>query len=202
MLPGRCRTIVFAAPLLILMAAEGCAPGSPEARIAKVRSQYEVELTGWLPRQPEGADQAPPADVIDDQVTAVAGEAASASLAATATESAAVGEEAAGEEGMVDEEPGPVRTTILFDLLVTFKGSKPLDGITLDITHADAAEQTKEVRRHYIETAGMLRGSSEQISVLLDDFLLEEGDAFAVELRSPIPPEEIGDYRELSASGS
>ncbi|RMH16864.1 MAG: hypothetical protein D6696_17265 [Acidobacteria bacterium] len=167
-----------------------CTPADPAARIAKIRSQYTVELNSWLPRPEEAAPAA------GEAPEAAAGE-------------AAVAEEGDAEEGTGDEttageeDGGPSPTRIFFDLVVGFEGREPLPGITVDITHASADEQVKEVRRHFIETPNLHRGGSQQIGFELDFPDFEEGDVFAVDVRQVVPPEERHLYPEFAeASGS
>ena len=163
--------------------AAGCPEKSPEMQIAEQRAKYTVKLNSFIPKTPqEGASEF---------AAAVAAE-------AVAEEAAAEGEGA--EEEMAEPE-GPASTTVLFDLLVNYDGREaPLPGITLDITHADPFEKEKGAYRYWIETADMVRGQMKQFSFEYEVPNFETGDVFSVELRSYVPPEELGDYREFAAT--
>jgi hypothetical protein len=177
------RTVCPLALLALLaLTAAGCAPGSPEEQIAKIRAGYTVELNSWRALEPAAEE---PAEAAEEAV-------AMAEAAATATE------EGAAEEVMEEEMmAGPQPKNVLLDLVVYFRGRKSLKGITVDVTHADAAQQEKATYRQYVETAGMINGDTRQIDFLLEGLTVEEGDAFAVGLAEGIPAD-LGQYREFS----
>ncbi len=176
---------------LALLLAAGCDSGTPEEKIAKVRAQYKVELNSWSAQDPPQAEPA-----MEEE----AGEAA-----AEASETAAVAAEAAAEEGgeaeegAMDEEEvtGPQPKNVLFDLVVYFRGRKALKGITVDVTHADSAQQEKAIYQQWIDTAGMINGDTRQVDFVLEGMEVEDGDAFAVTLASGVPAD-LGNYPEFS----
>ena len=86
---------------------------------------------------------------------------------------------------------------VLFDLVVYFRGRKALKGITVDVTHADDADQEKAVYQQWIDTDGMINGDTRQVDFLLEGMEVEEGDAFAVTLASGVPAD-LGNYPEFS----
>lgn len=174
------RSIVTALATLLLAAIAGCAPSSPEQEIAEIRSGYQVELNSWRALQPEPVEPA-----LDETAEAAEGAAAAAADAAA---------------DVVDEEEietGPQQVDVLFDLVVFFRGRKSLDGITVDVTQADASKAEKAVYRQYIEVAGMVNGETRQVDFVLEGLELEEGDGFAVEL-VPGVPADLSEYREFS----
>ena len=175
---------------LVVMVA-GCETGTPEEKIAKVRAQYKVELNSWRAQELPQAE--PP--MAEEAGEAVAEAAVAAEAAAVAGEEAAEGEGHDMEEEIA--ESGPRSYNVLFDLVVYFRGKKALDGITVDVTHNDAAQQEKAVYQQWIETAGMVNGDTRQVDFLLEGMEVEEGDAFAVTLASGVPAD-LGNYPEFS----
>ena len=128
------------------------------------------------------------------EAEAVAEAAESAMVASEAAVAQETSEEAAEEETA----EGPRSQDVLFDLVVSFRGTASLDGITVDVTQAGADEQEKARYHHYIETGGMLDGETRQVEFVLEGLEVEEGDAFSVTLASGVPAE-LGAYREFSA---
>jgi hypothetical protein len=121
---------------------------------------------------------------------------------AAETEEGAEGEGAEGEGMMEPEmEEGPRTAQILLDLLVVFDGSESLPGLTVDISHADPFEKEKANYRKYIEPGTMLSGEQKQVPVILEVENFETGDAFSAFVRSNVPPEERGEYREFAEYG-
>jgi hypothetical protein len=118
----------------------------------------------------------------------------------------AEGEMAEGEEMMMEPEmeEGPRTAQILLDVLVAFDGSESLPGLTIDISHADPFQKEKATFREYIETGPMLSGEQKQMTVVLEVENFETGDAFGASVRSNVPAEEQGEYREFAeyAGGS
>lgn len=172
------RPLALASLALLLLAA-ACGPGSPEEEIAQIRASYTVELNSWRTLEPEPAE--PPMDEMADETEEAADEA---------------GEET--DEFAVDETAtGPQPKDVLFDLVVYFKGRKALAGITIDVTHADAAKTEKAVYHHYIETAGIVNGETRQVDFVLAGLEVEEGDGFAVTV-APGVPADRSEYREFS----
>lgn len=121
-------------------------------------------------------------------------------MAATEDPSAEGSGEVEGTEGETMSEPaaGPSPATILIDLIVRFDGSEPLPGITVDIAQADPFEKTKASYRHWIETAGMFKRDTRQISFDLEVEDFQVGDVFSVVLESHVAAEDRGEYREFA----
>ncbi len=103
----------------------------------------------------------------------------------------------AAAEGDMPAEPAMV--SVMLDILVHNEGAGTLDGITVDLTIADADGAEKERRLLWVETAGLTKGSQTQVVYDLIDVAYTEGDGFHVEVRHAIPMEERGDYREFDA---
>lgn len=190
----------FVATLLLV----ACPSKTPEQMVAEKRAKYVVQLNTWRLVEPP-VEEMPMDEGMAGEEGAEAGEAMAVASAAAATEEAAEGEEMGEEieEGMGEEmmaEEGPRTATIFFDLIVQFTGREPLDGITVDITHADPFEQEKTVARHWIETGDMTKAETRQVSFEREFENYDEGDVFSVSLRSYVPPEEIGEYREFAAA--
>jgi hypothetical protein len=101
---------------------------------------------------------------------------------------------------VVRDDPATGGRTFILDVLVGWQGGEPLPGLTLDVSMAAPGGAEKAHRRVWIETAGVDRGG-EQITLELADLPWEPGDGFFVEVRSPVPAAERGDYREFAAGG-
>lgn len=189
------RSLTSLCVAALVMTVVGCGPQSPEAKIAQIRDGYTIELNTWHTQEP------PTEPLAIEEAVAEAAEAAavamSAEAAATAGEAATAEESAEGEEMEENMESGPQPKNVLFDLVVYFRGRKALEGITVDVTHSDDAQQEKAVYQQYIETAGMVNGDTRQVDFLLEDLMVEDGDAFAVTLASGVPAD-LGNYREFS----
>jgi len=169
--------IVIVALAAALVATAGCRQRSFEERVTASRAAYEVELNGWVVREPEAP-------------------------APTAAEGGAAPTDEAGapaDPNAPAAEPAPRQ--VVLDLVVRHEATEPLPGITLDVTHADAAERVKEVRRIWIDTSSMYRGVASQINVTLEGVTVAPGDRFAVQVRNPIPASERADYREYRPGG-
>lgn len=93
----------------------------------------------------------------------------------------------------------PAMSTVLLDFLIHNEGSGTLDGVTVDLTIADADGNEKERHLLWVDTTGLTKGSQRQVAHELTDVAYVEGDGFHVEVRHPIPMEERGDYREFDA---
>jgi len=94
-------------------------------------------------------------------------------------------------------EQGAARQEILLDVLVQFDGREPLDGLTLDLSMADGAGREKARRFLWVDVTGLGKGPGRQYSLIVDDLPYQAGDGFWVEVRSPVPAAERGEYREL-----
>ncbi len=189
--------------LLVLVGLVACTPSSPEERVAEARSKYRVTLNTFFAQQPEVEEMtdemtggAMDEMTMDEMATDVA-----ASASAAAGDEAAAADEAApmdGEEGMDEElDMGPQPTNMLFDLVVLFEGTDPLDGLTLDISQADPFEAEKATFRHYIDLGPMVKSETRQVSFELEIMDYEEGDLFSVNLREYVAPEDRSAYREF-----
>ncbi len=178
----------------------GCAQESPEEQVARLRTQYTVELNGFTVEEPEPAE--------GDAAKAGAQEAAAVASEASA---AAVAGEAAmeeGEEAMEEDEeempPGPRPADVILHLLVRFggDGGEALPGVTVEVTQADPSGKEKQRTRQWIDAAGMQPDETRQVDLKLEGVEYEDGDAFSVLLREGVPPEERGAYREFAETGS
>jgi hypothetical protein len=198
------QTLAFSLLAAVLLLA-GCAQKSPEERVAETRAEYTVRLNAFLPQEPEveepaageGEEMAGEDEEMAEEGEEMAGE---GEEAMAADEMEGGDEEMAGEgEEMAAE--GPHTAEILFDLIVQFEGDEALPGITVDISHADPFEQEKAVYHHWIETGDMIKGETKQESFVMAIPDFETGDVFSVDLRSYVPPEERGEYREFAEAG-
>jgi hypothetical protein len=175
------RRLAAVVPLALLAAAAvlalACAPQDPAERVARLRSQYQAELTSFVVRKPE-----PPEPV-------------------------AVPEETAGEQAAepVAPEPAieelPTTSDVVLDILLSCNSREPLAGLTVDVSHVGAARQEKRRHRVWVDTGKLGNGAKTQVSHVLEDIDYEEGDGFHVEVRRLVPAGERGDYPEFSGAG-
>lgn len=181
------RATTFFAVLCAAVVMWGCPPQTPEEKVAAARARYTVTLNGFFAKEPA------PEPAMEEA-------AAEAAVAAVAAEAAVAegGEAEEGEEGPADELAGPRGVDVLLDLIVQHDLDKALPGITVDLQMVDANRDEKASWRVWIDTDGLPKANLKQVTHLLEGIEYEEGDAFAVELRSSIPPEEYGDYREFA----
>jgi hypothetical protein len=100
---------------------------------------------------------------------------------------------------VVRDDPATGKQEIVLDVLVQFDGQDPLDGVTVDLSVADAAGREKAVRHLWVDTRGLGKGPGKQVTLTLTDLPYLPGDGFFVEVRAPIPAAERGDYREFAA---
>jgi hypothetical protein len=101
---------------------------------------------------------------------------------------------------LVREEPDAARPKILLDVTVRGDARPPLPGITVDVTMVDGARSEKARRRVWIDTSALGPGG-EQTTLVLEDLDFAPGDGFWVEVRTPVPPAERGEYREFAEAG-
>jgi hypothetical protein len=101
---------------------------------------------------------------------------------------------------MIRDDPGSERPQVLLDVTVRGEAKPPLAGITLDVSMADAGGREKARRRVWVDTSALGPGG-EQTTLTLEGLDFAPGDGFWVEVRTPVPPAERGEYRELSAAG-
>lgn len=106
--------------------------------------------------------------------------------------------ELSGAGFVVRDDPASGKQEILLDVLVRWEGRERLPGITLDVSMGDATGKEKANRRIWVDTAKLDRGPGEQTTLTLTDIPYQPGDGFFVEVRSPIPAAERGDYREFA----
>ncbi|NND71298.1 MAG: hypothetical protein HKN43_06945 [Rhodothermales bacterium] len=181
--------MTFACLASFVLTIVGCNIKSTQEQVAAARAQYTVTLndvTAAEELEPELENEA-----------GLAESAAEAAEIASATEEAAAEGEETDEGAMGMEDEGPQSTNVLFDILVSFQGKNPLDGITVDVTHVDEDEEEKGVYLQFVDTAGMLDGETRQVDFELEGVAVEDGDAFSVTLASGVPAN-AGDYREFS----
>lgn len=192
MRPNKHRTLIWSL-LLMLPFFLACQAQTPEQIVNEARSQYNVQITGSLPQQPVSDASEADEALQEGEDT----DSADADQPASPDSDEASIEDTVDEEGCaLPEEQQPV--PVLFDVIVSFDGRKPLPGVTVDIEHKDPFDKVKGTYRQFIETPNMAKDD-----VLLKDFVLEDvsyepGDLFILEIRSPIPPEEQSEYREFA----
>lgn len=197
---------------LLLLA--GCQSETFEERVTRLRQGYTISSSGFVVKQTpppvapgvaEGVMATEGEPAVEGEAAAPEGEGMAAEEGATeaaAEAAASAGEATEGEDGIMVEDLMPVKQDVLLDLLVrngNVRGSLP--GLTLDITQVDAAGNEKAHWRAWIDTSGIERGPGTQLTHELTDVEFEEGDTFEVELRTPVPPGERGEYREFTPEG-
>jgi hypothetical protein len=102
-----------------------------------------------------------------------------------------------GGEGGGQSAAPRVRTDAILDILVSTDGEEQLPGLTLDIEHLDAERRAKDRCTFWVETAALARGQSAEVSHVLENVAWETGDAYSVEVRKAIPPDQRSAYREF-----
>ena len=73
---------------LLTLAAAGCAPGSPEEKIAKIRAGYTIELNSWQVMEPAVEEPAEAAEEAAEEAGATAEEAVAAAAEGQAAKTA------------------------------------------------------------------------------------------------------------------
>lgn len=178
---------ILALPALCLLAFAACAgePEDPAERIAEARAGYTAKLNGYTVDQVPLAGAEPPA----------------LEAAAEPDAEAAVGEDEAGELAETAEAETlaevPLRQDVILDILVSRSGHEALPGITVDVTQVDPQEEEKATWKVYLDTSGLPRGPGTQMVHRLEDVDYVDGDGFFVEVRTPVPAAERGEYREF-----
>lgn len=172
--------------LLLFVLAASTACQSPQEKALELRRNYQVQLNTWLLKEPEVA-KGPLAPA----------NAAAVDLAAKAQATDAATADPASAPVTPDAPAGPRRVEVLFDLVVSQRGSDSLPGITLDISQADPFQKEKKTYRHYLTLPKMLNGQSQQFSfsIQADDFV--DGDVFSVSLLKNVAPADRAAYQEL-----
>ncbi|MCM2270064.1 MAG: hypothetical protein NDJ75_08175, partial [Thermoanaerobaculia bacterium] len=100
---------------------------------------------------------------------------------------------------LVRDEPGAERPRILLDVTVRGEARPPLPGITLDVSMADGGGREKARRLVWVDTSALGPGG-EQTTLTLEGLEFAPGDGFWVEVRTPVPAAERGDYREFGGA--
>ena len=177
------RLLLVSLALLLFVAA--CTPSSPEEQIAATRGQYTAELVSFRVEQ------------IPDPSAETAAEASGDAAEAAAAD----GEAEDGEVAI--EVPDHLATNLVnnlyFDILVSTTAAETLSTLTVDLTHAAATQEEKRTYRLPLDVSAVVKGSGEQITATLEnveDF--EEGDLFAVEVRTSVSDEDRSEYVEFS----
>lgn len=193
---------VFAPGIVVLtfavaaaVAGVGCSQKSPEERVAEIRSRYlaEVNQGGFYVEQVPVDSQEMLEEVMGEGGSA---EEAGESEAVEGAEEMAGDLDAEGEgEGLARE---PVRQQVVLDILVRHDSNQKLPGITVDIVQVGADDVEKGKWLLWVDTAGLEKGTIEQVRHVIEDVDYTEGDRFSVEVRHPIPAAERGEYREFS----
>lgn len=191
------RTVPFAAAALVAAATlAACAAQSPEDRVTALRAEYDASLNSF--QVSERPVEPPPARAPVEE--AAAGPPGAEPLAGEGEPTPPAGE---GEP--TEPQPAPaaqeVRQDVLLDIVIHNRSDETLPGLTLDVAQADAQGQPKTSYRIYADTSNIGPGSQGAITHRLEDVDYAPGDGFHVEVRQAIPPEQRGEYRELSEVG-
>ncbi len=172
-------------PLAFLLAL-GCAPKSPEEKVAQLRSYYTARPIGFI------VDARPEEPMVEMALGAEVEPAAEdETMAAEASEGGAI---------ELDTEPVAMRQDVQLEILLQHDSPEKLPGVTLDISMVNAGEVEVAHWKLWVDTAKLPKATGTQFSHLLEDVDYEEGYAFSVEVRHPIPVEERSEYREFSAA--
>lgn len=201
------KTIAPALVLIIALAAVGCAAGTPEEQVALTRASYTVELNSFRVLEPEppaeeaaeGTEGEEAADNAADE--SAADESASDDGAADAGDGEGGDGDGEGAEGEDEAAAGPVN--VRFDIFILYRPERSrdtLDQLTIDITHADSAQQEKAVIHHTVDVSGMIKGDSRQADFVLEGIEFEEGDIFAASVASGVPAD-LSKFPEFAAAG-
>ncbi len=100
---------------------------------------------------------------------------------------------------VVRDDPATGKQEVVLDVLVQWDGKEPLDGVTVELSVADAAGREKATRKLWVDTRGLGKGPGRQVTLTLTDLPYQAGDGFFVEVRAPIPAGERAQYREFEA---
>ena len=182
---GPVRPAVALVALAAALVVVACTPPSAAERVAQQRSEYFAHLNSFnVVEQPVVPAMEMEAGAMDDG----------------AMDDGAL-DDGAMEEGMAMQ-PVEVRQDVVLDIVLEKQGrSEGLSGITLDVQHADAQEVEKARYRVYVETGGLVNGSSIQVTHVLEDVDFVEGDVFQAEVRQGISAQSQADYREFNDAG-
>jgi hypothetical protein len=184
----------LAAAFAVAATLAACAPQSPEDRVTALRAEYEAELNSFqVVEQP--ALPAPATAPVDEAVDGPPGA------------EPVVGEDALPSVDPDAAEPEPaaaaadVRQDVLLDIVIHNRSDERLPGLTLDVEQVDAQREPKTSYRIYVDTSNIAPGSRAAVAHRLEDVDYALDDAFRVEVRQAIPPEQREEYRELSEAG-
>ena len=86
-------------------------------------------------------------------------------------------------------------------MLITTSANEGLPGLTVELEQIGAGGAVKMQRQLWFDVSSVARGDAAQITHTVEDVDYQEGDGFAVSIRSPIPPGERANYREFAAGG-
>jgi len=165
--------------LLAGVVAAGCAPKSPEERVAQLRGLYTARLNGFLLEETPLVTEVPELEAVEiveeGEVDAVA-----------------------SDELMDEVAEIEVIQEVRLDILIQHRSDEKLPGITVDISMVDSAETAKGHWRAWFDTSDVTKATVTQFTHVLADVGYEEGDGFFVEVRHPVPVEERGEYREFA----
>lgn len=179
-------------PMVALILA--ACPKSPEERVVEQRSYYKARLLGFIV-------EADPvlADLTEEAAEEVA-EAVAEEQASEGPMDAAAADAGEGEAMETAEATVSIRQNVRIDILLQHDSPDKLAGITLDIEMVDSNKVEKNVWKLWVDTTALAKGTGTQFGHLLEDVDYVEGDGFNVEVRSPVPSEERGEYREFSGA--
>lgn len=190
--PGLLRRLAPPAPLAVPFALlalfAACQKASGPERVEALRAKFEVRLNGFVVREapvaaPVAATEATPApDSAAGEPAALPAEGAAEAAAGAAPEAAPVAAE----------------RDVVLDLLVHNDSRETLPGITVDVSQAGEDEVEKAHFRVWVDTSRIAPGQSTQVSHVLEGVPFAPGDRFAVEVVSPVPAEQRGEYREFA----
>jgi hypothetical protein len=178
--------------LLPTLGVLACTQLGPEDRVEQARAQYTVQLTSFAvhdqPQLPPVADEADGAE-----------SAAADGTESPAAEAATVQVETPGD---VPEEAVavPTMTSVVLDILVTTEGDERLPGLSVELEQVGTDGTVKMERLLWLDVSQVVRGSGAQVTQVVEDIDYQEGDGFAVSIRSPVPPGERAAYREFQSS--
>ncbi len=173
--------LVAVTAVLLVMAACGGEVSVEDARQGFIAEMGSFSAQPVDPMEGDGAADAMEDGAGDGEASAMEGDGEEAEMGA--------------EEAMM----GPTPHNVLLDFLLHNEGEGALDGVTVDLTIADADGTEKGRHLIWVDTTGWVKGQQQQIAHELMGVEYVEGDGFHVEVRHPIPMEERGDYREFAA---
>ena len=175
----RVGNLALSAACVGVLAALACAQPSAEQQIEERRAQYEVQLTSFAV---EDVPQLPPVEADPTAPGETEGVATTPPV-----EAISPGEAGAGATDAVSS-PVPTTTKIVLDMLVTTSANEVLPGLTVELEQIGPGGAVKMERQLWLDVSRVARGAAAQITHTVEDIDYQEGDGFAVSIRSPIPP--------------